>query len=148
MDAVVSKDGDFVLNVEGFENGDDVIIFVHPHQDVYSAVLVRLQSPNASARDPMRSAIQSSNLEETKVVDELLCIFHGSREKFRNVSKVVKRCLMEVHNVGVTSRSSTVTQLITGDERLPAVHQEQVTIRSRKLLCALFFGPVIFKSWN
>ena len=51
VNALVGEERDLVLNsewdrepVEGFEDGGDMIVFAHPHQDPGSAVLDVLQS--------------------------------------------------------------------------------------------------------
>ncbi len=109
MDALVSEEGDLVFNsewdrepVEGFEDGGDMVVFAHPHQDPGSAVLDVLQSLNASARDPDEECIAVVQPGGDKGVDKLLCIFQGeSRAEFGDVSEVVESCLTEVLNVGV-----------------------------------------------
>ena len=58
VDALVGEEGDLVFNsecdgepVKGFQDGGDVVIFAHPHQDPGSAVLYVLELLDALARD-------------------------------------------------------------------------------------------------
>ena len=64
VNALVGEEGDLVLNsewnrepVERFEDGGDVVVFAHPHQDPGSAVLDVMQSLYAPARDPDEECI-------------------------------------------------------------------------------------------
>ena len=64
MDALVDEGGYRVFNsecdrepVKGFEDGVDVFIFAHPHQDPGSAVLYVLELLDALARDPDEECI-------------------------------------------------------------------------------------------
>ena len=64
VDALVGEEGDLVFNsecdgepVKGFQDGGDVVIFAHPHQDPGSAVLYVLEHLDALAKDPDEECI-------------------------------------------------------------------------------------------
>ena len=98
MNALVSEEGDLVLNsewnrepVERFEDGGDVVVFAHPHQDPGSAVLDVLQSLYAPARDPDEECIAVIQPGGDKGVNELLCICQGkSWTEFGDVSEMIE----------------------------------------------------------
>ena len=108
VDALVGEEGDLELNsecdrepVKGFEDGGDVFIFAHPHQDPGSAVLYVLELLDALARDPDEECIAVIRPGGDKGVDEPLCICLGEcRPECGNVLRwynaVLRRGLMWV----------------------------------------------------
>ena len=81
MDTLMSEKGNFVLSPEGdgepvkrTEDGCDVVIFSHPHQDPGSAVLDVLEPLKALARDPDEKSIAIVQPGGDKGVDQLFSI--------------------------------------------------------------------------
>ena len=79
VNVLVAEEGDPVFNsecdwepVKGFEDGVDVFIFAHPHQDPGSAVVYVLELLDALARDPDEECIAVIQPGGDKGVDEPL----------------------------------------------------------------------------
>lgn len=84
MNTVVGEQRDFIVNsvmngkpVEGAENGCDVFMFSHPHQDPGSAVLNMLELLKALARNPDEECVAVVEPGGDKGVDQLFCVLEG-----------------------------------------------------------------------
>lgn len=79
MEALVGQQGDFVLDpvlnrqsVEGFKDRCDVIVRLHPHQDLGSTVLNVLQLLDVLAGDPDEECVAVVQPGGDEGVDKLL----------------------------------------------------------------------------
>ncbi len=105
---LVGEEGDLVfypewdgVPVECFEDGSNMFIFAHPHQDPSSSVLDVLKLLNAFARDPNEECIALVQPGGDKGVDKLLCICQSKwRMEFGDVFEVIKGGFTQLLDVG------------------------------------------------
>ena len=98
MDSLMSKKADLILGpegdgepVKGTEDGCDMIIFPHSHQDPSSAVLYVLEPLKALARDPDEKCVTVVQPGGNKGVDEPLSIWQGEcRAESGDIPEVVE----------------------------------------------------------
>ena len=84
------------------ENGSDVLIFAHSHQEPSSAVLDVLELLKALARNPDEKCVAVIQPGGDKGVDQLFSI--GQSEggaEFGYVSEMEKGCFAEVFDMGL-----------------------------------------------
>lgn len=84
VNTLMGEEGNVILNsqcdrepVKRFQDGGDVFMLAHPHQDSGSAILDVLKSLDAFARDPDEECITVVQPGRNKGMDELLCILHA-----------------------------------------------------------------------
>jgi hypothetical protein len=109
MEALVGQKGDLELDpvldrkpVEGFEDGCDVVVLPHPHQDPGSTILDVLQPLDVLSGDPDEECVAVVQPGGDKGVDKFFGI--GESEygaEFCNVPEVEERGFAEISNVGL-----------------------------------------------
>lgn len=110
--AVVGVEEDFVFNaevdgepVQGVEDGGDVLMFTHPHQDPGSAVLNILEPLKTLVRDPDEECITVVQPGGDKGMDELLCSRTGQKwPEFGNVTEVKEGSFADMGDVIVKAK--------------------------------------------
>ena len=91
--------------VEGFQDGCDVVVLPHPHQDPGSTVLNVLQLLDVLTWDPNEECVAVVQPGGDKGVDKFLCIRDSEYgAKFCNITEVKEGGFAKLFNVSLKSQ--------------------------------------------